>query len=349
MRPTTIIFMIFVSKFIEKLSIFEDQLFFPAHAYLIYEGKEEERGSFPVNNLLLRMRKWIRKWKSRHQSAGLDSQFLRHWSVRLRHNSSLDLDLDTIWFVFIFDIMWRHCRIEDELPCYLDQLWFYWSSCIVHLYFDDRSDIKTRRLGYFYRLKKVWLFISVVFTVFSLSPGREGWRRCGSYIGISVEVYRPIGQPIPCCTCCMNLQPLPGDVAIYVLVYVTWHWHWPPCSVTHSMVIWVSKSFRSITLGLGFIISSSVANSYSLHAIVRFRYYRKRGGPRLSCKDDTGCCLLQLGGYRYEYLKISESISILLKERTLTLNWIFVWKGLFRCKVSRRNERHLVIKLCTCI
>ena len=52
--------MIFVSKFIEKLSIFEDQLFFPAHAYLIYEGKEEdleERGSFPVNNLLLRMRK----------------------------------------------------------------------------------------------------------------------------------------------------------------------------------------------------------------------------------------------------------------------------------------------------
>ena len=30
--------------------------------------------------------------------------------------------------------------------------------------------------------------------------------------------------------------------------------------------------------------------------------------PRLSCKDDTGCCLLQLGGYQYKYLKVSESI-----------------------------------------
>ena len=32
-------------------------------------------------------------------------------------------------------------------------------------------------------------------------------------------------------------------------------------------------------------------------------------GPELSCyKDDTGCCLLQLGGYQYKYLKVSESI-----------------------------------------
>ena len=38
------------------------------------------------------------------------------------------------------------------------------------------------------------------------------------------------------------------------------------------------------------------------------RYYHKRGDPRLSCKDDTGCCLLQLGSFRYEYLKVSESI-----------------------------------------
>ena len=27
----------------------------------------------------------------------------------------------------------------------------------------------------------------------------------------------------------------------------------------------------------------------------------------------------------------------------------FFWKGLFRCKVSRQNERHLVIKICTYI
>ena len=84
--------------------------------------------------------------------------------------------------------------------------------------------------------------------------------------------------------------------------------------------------------------------SFAPDKTFRFGYYRKRGDPRLSCKDDTGCCLLQLVGYRYEYLKISESIWILLKERTLTLDWIFVWKGLFRCKVSRRNERHLLIK-----
>ena len=37
-------------------------------------------------------------------------------------------------------------------------------------------------------------------------------------------------------------------------------------------------------------------------------YYRKWGDSRLSCKDDTGCCLLQLGGYRYKYLKVSELI-----------------------------------------
>ena len=37
-------------------------------------------------------------------------------------------------------------------------------------------------------------------------------------------------------------------------------------------------------------------------------YYRKRGDQRLSCKNDTGCCLLQLGGYQYKYLKVSESI-----------------------------------------
>ena len=39
-----------------------------------------------------------------------------------------------------------------------------------------------------------------------------------------------------------------------------------------------------------------------------YRYYRKQGDPRLSSKDDTGCCLLQLGSFRYEYLKVSESI-----------------------------------------
>ena len=57
-----------------------------------------------------------------------------------------------------------------------------------------------------------------------------------------------------------------------------------------------------------------------------FRYYRKGGDPRLSCKDDTRCCLLQLGAYRYEYLKVSESIWILLKERTE----FFFGKGLPR-------------------
>ena len=82
----------------------------------------------------------------------------------------------------------------------------------------------------------------------------------------------------------------------------------------------------------------------------KFGYYRKRGDPRLSCKDDTGCCLLQLGGFRYEYLKVSESIwTEFVLERIILMQSFFIQSLYHWKKLTQRNERHLVIKLCTYI
>ena len=80
------------------------------------------------------------------------------------------------------------------------------------------------------------------------------------------------------------------------------------------------------------------------------RYYRKRGDPRPSFKDDTGCCLLQLGGFRYEYLKVFESIwTEFVLERIILMQSFYIQSLYPWTKLTLRNERHLIIKLCTCI
>ena len=84
-------------------------------------------------------------------------------------------------------------------------------------------------------------------------------------------------------------------------------------------------------------------------------YYRKRRDPRLSCKDDTGCCLLVAGQLSIRVFKgiwVSDSESIWTEfflERIILMQSFFIqslypWK-----KLTRRNERHLEKKLCTYI
>ena len=68
-------------------------------------------------------------------------------------------------------------------------------------------------------------------------------------------------------------------------------------------------------------------------------YCRKQGDPRLSCKDDTGCCLLQLGGFRYEYLKVSESIWT-----EFYMNWIFFGKDYWGAKFLHTEPRSTSLK-----
>ena len=49
--------------------------------------------------------------------------------------------------------------------------------------------------------------------------------------------------------------------------------------------------FYFLALNSGRVISGNDISVYPVTGI-GFGYYRKQGDPKLSCKDETGCCLL---------------------------------------------------------